>query len=65
MTDLKDLYAELGRLLVQAEILGTASIPAQGQIGLIKQQIFEQLKTTAQKPESQKEPVKPKEDKPE
>ena len=55
---LKDLYAELGRLLVQAEILGTVTIPNQGQLGAIKKQISEQL-NAPKKDEAPKEPVTP------
>ena len=56
---LKDLYAELGRLLVQAEILGTVTIPNQGQLGAIKKQISEQLNAPAKKEEAPKAPVTP------
>ena len=55
MTDLRNLYTELGRLLVQAEILGTVTIPNQGQIGIVKKQISEQLNSASTK----KIPVKP------
>ena len=40
---LEKLYAELGKLMVQAEILGTLVIPTQGRIGGIKGRIAKEL----------------------
>ena len=40
---MEKLYAELGMLLVQAEILGTFIIPSQGRIGDVKRQIAEAM----------------------
>ena len=37
------LFAELGRLMVQAEILGVLAIPSQGQIGSVKARIAKAL----------------------
>ena len=43
--ELAPLYAQLGMLLVQAEILGTLTIPNKGQIGAVKAQIAKILST--------------------
>ena len=55
---LEKLYAELGSLMVQAEILGTLMIPTNGKIGDVKARIAQEL-AKAQTPQ---EPKKEKED---
>lgn len=55
---LEKLYAELGKLMVQAEILGTLMIPTNGKIGDVKARIAQEL-TKLQEPQ---EPKKEKED---
>lgn len=55
---LEKLYAELGKLMVQAEILGTLIIPSNGKIGEIKARIAQEL-TKMQEPQ---EPKKENED---
>ncbi|MDP2942946.1 MAG: hypothetical protein Q8O36_05555 [Candidatus Omnitrophota bacterium] len=53
---LEKLYAELGHLMVQAEILGTLVIPNNGKIGEVKAKIAQELSKT-------QEPIdKPKKD---
>lgn len=55
---LEKLYAELGKLMVQAEILGTIMIPSNGKIGDVKARIAQEL-AKMQEPQ---EPKKDKED---
>lgn len=55
---LEKLYTELGKLMVQAEILGTLIIPSNGKIGDVKARIAQEL-SKLQEPQ---EPKKDKED---
>ncbi len=50
---LEKLYAELGSLMVQAEILGTLIIPSNGKIGDVKARIAQEL-TKSQEPKTDK-----------
>jgi glycerate-2-kinase len=59
MDMLEKLYAELGKLMVQAEILGTLMIPSNGKIGDVKARIAQEL---AKLQEPHQEPKKEKED---
>ena len=53
---LEKLYAELGALMVQAEILGTLIIPSNGKIGDVKARIAQELaKPQAPQPDKPKD----------
>ena len=55
---LEKLYAELGNLMVQAEILGTLIIPSNGKIGEVKARIAQELS----KPQESQDKPKDKKD---
>ena len=52
---LEKLYAELGSLMVQAEILGTLIIPSNGKIGEVKARIAQELSKPQESPEKPKD----------
>ena len=55
----KELYAEIGLLMMQAEQIGTIVLPQQGEIGRIKRLILSTLMEEKKKAEEKKVEAKP------